>query len=400
MPTTKKRRRERVEIRRDDSGRPVYKWASGHTKKELEASVKKIKEQYCGIPDSVNRTACVQDFVQTWYRLYKEPYISAATKNMYESLIHHHLIPAFLDKQVRAVSADDLQIFLNARASSWSMVNKLFMLIRQVFRAALSKGVIDRDPSVLLKKPDAPAGTLRELTDEETRAALHVGKHNEEGLLLLLLYYTGMRKGEALGLMWQDIDWAHDTISVERDLDFKSKAPVNRIPGDMSYRIGDVKTAAAVRSVPLPAELKQVLYPRRGLGFIIKAPNGSALSERTFQRRWHRLMAAMLTASDGKIESCEVPDEKVEPHQAALRQTKKPRIVKDRPRMSILTPHYFRHNYASLLYDAGVDVLTAQKWLGHNDITTTLGIYSHLKGKREKASVALLGTAFSLPVAR
>ena len=41
---------------------------------------------------------------------------------------------------------------------------------------------------------------------------------------------------------------------------------------------------------------------------------------------------------------------------------------------SILTPHYFRHNYASILYRSGVDVLTAQRYLGHTDPTTTMRI--------------------------
>lgn len=53
---------------------------------------------------------------------------------------------------------------------------------------------------------------------------------------------------------------------------------------------------------------------------------------------------------------------------------------------SILTAHYFRHNYATLLYDAGVDVLTAQKYLGHADPVTTLRIYTHLKKLREQSS--------------
>jgi len=54
-----------------------------------------------------------------------------------------------------------------------------------------------------------------------------------------------------------------------------------------------------------------------------------------------------------------------------------------RPRIngagSILTPHYFRHNYASILYRSGVDVLTAQRFLGHTDPTTTMRIYTHLE---------------------
>ena len=61
---------------------------------------------------------------------------------------------------------------------------------------------------------------------------------------------------------------------------------------------------------------------------------------------------------------------------------------------SILTAHYFRHNYSTFLYVAEVDVLSAQKYLGHADVQTTLNIYTELKSKREKKSAAKLKTAF------
>ncbi len=62
---------------------------------------------------------------------------------------------------------------------------------------------------------------------------------------------------------------------------------------------------------------------------------------------------------------------------------------------SVLTAHYFRHNYASLLYNAGVDVLTAQRYLGHSDPSTTLRIYTHLSKqtatKDKKKVMKILG---------
>ena len=51
------------------------------------------------------------------------------------------------------------------------------------------------------------------------------------------------------------------------------------------------------------------------------------------------------------------------------------------------TAHQLRHTYASLLYLAGVDVMTAKEQLGHADIKTTLGIYTHLDAKYKKKSL-------------
>ena len=59
--------------------------------------------------------------------------------------------------------------------------------------------------------------------------------------------------------------------------------------------------------------------------------------------------------------------------------------IKDR-----FTAHQLRHTYATMLYDAGVDVKTAQDFLGHADPTVTMNIYTHLSSqKKEKAILAL-----------
>ena len=52
-----------------------------------------------------------------------------------------------------------------------------------------------------------------------------------------------------------------------------------------------------------------------------------------------------------------------------------------------LTPHYFRHNYATLLFEAGVEPLIAMKILGHTDYQTTANIYTHLKSEMMKNPV-------------
>lgn len=54
------------------------------------------------------------------------------------------------------------------------------------------------------------------------------------------------------------------------------------------------------------------------------------------------------------------------------------------------TPHQLRHTYATMLYDAGVDALTAQYLLGHSDLSTTMGIYTHLSETRKSKSITAL----------
>ena len=59
-----------------------------------------------------------------------------------------------------------------------------------------------------------------------------------------------------------------------------------------------------------------------------------------------------------------------------------------------LTPHYFRHNYVTMLYRAGVDPLKATKIVGHNEYQTTADIYTHLDQEMMQATAKDLADVF------
>ena len=58
--------------------------------------------------------------------------------------------------------------------------------------------------------------------------------------------------------------------------------------------------------------------------------------------------------------------------------------------MEPFTAHQLRHSYATMLYDADVDVKTAQKLLGHADFGVTMKIYTHLSSEKETAGIEKL----------
>ena len=60
----------------------------------------------------------------------------------------------------------------------------------------------------------------------------------------------------------------------------------------------------------------------------------------------------------------------------------------------IITPHYFRHNYVTMLYEAGIDPLIVMKIVGHTDYQTTANIYTHIRGETLKKSTVNMGDVF------
>lgn len=368
------RYRTKIKVGNDGDGKPIYKWASSHTKKGLDAQVEELKRSYIAFGGYVKRDVLFSEFAQEWYNAYKKQKIGVSSKTSYSTMFEKHLFPVFGDRQIGSIRALELQTFLVSKAESGlskSSMDKIFMTLRQVFKNALAQGVIDNDPSAAIVKPGAPEGSRRALTSAETAAVFKVAHSSPDGTLLLTLYYTGARIGEVLGLKWGDIDFNSRMMSIERDLDFKTG------------QIGGLKTKSAIRKIPMDARLCTALQSQmRGqTDYIFHASNSNTfLSRSTYVRHWEKLMQEVYLA-DPTIERRRTTD-----------HSNKRRDVEEYA--SILTPHYFRHNYASILYNANVDILNAKKWLGHSDVKTTLAIYAHLSADREDKNIEALYEAF------
>ncbi|MBR4079728.1 MAG: site-specific integrase [Christensenellaceae bacterium] len=361
--------RTKVTVGHDADGKPIVKYISGKTKKELEEARQEILRTYSMAAADTRREILFSDYAEEWYEVYKKPHIGKGSIGGYNAALNR-ILPVFKDRQLRAISAADLQRFMNSMSDmSKSSIGYAGTILRNVFSLAYANGLIERDPAAALKNPSAEKESKRALTDAETSAVLFVGKEHPEGLLLLVLYYTGLRRGEALGLQWKDINFSDRTITVERDIDYATNS------------IGDLKTKYSYRVIPLPDPLAAVLWPLRGFpsAFLFPAPkSGSFLPQRTFFRRWDRLMKAVLDENARQISD----DPTVEP-------------IETEDGLPVLTAHYFRHNYASVLYNAGVDILAAQRYLGHADVKTTLAIYAHLSKGREHEAADKVRSAFA-----
>lgn len=390
----------KIKIGNGINGRPLYKYAYGYTKTELAAAVDELKRKHITGNVDIRRDVLFSVYAQEFYDAYKKTQLAPAGRETYLTALNAHLLPAFGDRQMRAITSTQLQMRINdiAVGSSDSKVRKVILVVKQLFKQAIVDGVIDRNPALSIKMPAASSGTRRPLTDAERAAVLKVGHNHKDGLLLLLLYYTGGRIGEALGLWCQDIDLAADTIHFHNDIDYKVSAKEKAASleaGEEDPTVGDVKTPSSDRFVPIPDQLHAALAPvvqdGRATDYVFKAPiTGGYWPKSTYVRRWTALMQAVYLANPS-IESKEIKDYY---NRKAKKEEDPKKPDTPRPRQSILTPHYFRHNYATMLYDADIDVLSAQKWLGHKDIQTTLRFYAHLSRGKEDKNVAKLKAMF------
>lgn len=173
----------------------------------------------------------------------------------------------------------------------------------------------------------------------------------EHASLLALLMMTGARRGEALGARWEDIDWEHKTIHLQRVVRFKNNQPV----------VSNImKTPAANRTVAIWDFLIPYLGERQASGYIIHK-DSQPISERTLRNRWD----------------------------AIIKELKKVGVAR-------FTAHQLRHSYATIAANSGtIPPKVLQGMLGHANFATTMNIYAGLDNERIRQSSSGLSAAYA-----
>ena len=211
-----------------------------------------------------------------------------------------------------------------------------------------------------------PKPKKREAPDDAAVARIRASAATAyNGLLPLFLMATGFRRGEALGIQWGDVNFQRMEIRCE-------KAVTQR--GGVG-KVQSTKTENAVRTVPILPDLEPLLIrPKnaKDTDFVFCGNDPEKpMSQATYERRWLHYCKEAGFAVD-------------EPETRKSKQGKTYTVHHWKP---TLTAHMLRHGYATLLFEADVDEFTAQKLLGHADITTTRSIYTHLRQRKQQQSL-------------
>ncbi|MDL2318557.1 site-specific integrase [Eubacteriales bacterium OttesenSCG-928-A19] len=363
--------RGRVQIGVAADGKPINKYVCASNPRELEDLKEEVRRHYIdGEPTRDDMLFC--DYAKEWYMLKKEPFVSDATKVSYRSCFTKHILPAFGLRHLRAISAQELQAFVNGYSgNSKSLITMIIGILKAVFAGAFAEGIIRFNPSAALVRPKAKKKIKRRaLTAAETKRMLETIDRHKDGMFLAILYYLGVRRGEALGLKWGDFDFDEGIVHIQRDIDFVGARAHD----------GELKTEASERFVPIPEELYPMLKAHRELPdrYLFHTGDGKPLPQATYNRMWLQLMLAAGCTEERKPKP----------------GTKRPDDIRQRFKATI-TPHYFRHNYVTMLYEAGIDPLIAMRLVGHSDYQTTADIYTHIKDELLKKSATKIDGVFS-----
>jgi integrase len=266
-----------------------------------------------------------------------------------------------------------LQI-LKAKGLAASTIKKQRVVYKQIFQYAIMDNEYGRtiryNPVLNVKLPDGlPKAKKREAPEDDVVKQIRNSAATAYfGMFALFLICTGFRRGEALAIQWKDVDFAKGTISCGSSISFRGSTSKEAPP----------KTAQGYRAVPiLPALSEALERPTRAKStdyIFYGADPSKPMSKSTYDRRWLHYCKDLGFVID-------------EPEIKVSKQGKVYTVHHYKP---TLTAHILRHGYATMLFEADVDVFTAKTLLGHSDIETTMAIYTHLRERKKADSIEKL----------
>lgn len=338
---------KKISLGRKPDGTPIRKSITGRTIAELNQRIEDAKQKWM-LMNSVTDSVLFETYANKWLASAKAVR-SLNTQRMYRETLRQ-IIPEIGDRYFSEITLPDLQKIINDRADKYETCNKIRLTLRQIYESALEDGLTKLNTKKLIIPPK-PSKEKRALTESETDAIFKAEFTDEQRLFVKLLYYTGVRREEALALEPGDINFDTNTISITKVVIFPQNQPILK---------PSPKSSAGNRKLPIPADFRDDLkeYTSKCETYLFSRaddPTGY-MSKSCYTKFWRYITKAM-----AEVE----------------------------PSSKTLTAHIFRHNYATLLYYSGISPKKAAQLMGHEGIDMIMKIYAHLDEERENATEKL-----------
>ena len=205
------------------------------------------------------------EYLDRWLSDSVSDTVKATTFERYEQITRLHLKPALGRVKLKALTPAHIRGPYREKLEAGSSARTLRYVhttLHKALKQAVMDGLIPRNATEAVKPPQPSREEMRLLTPEQANLLLQVAHEAGDRLeaLYVLAIHAGLRQGELLGLMWDDVDLEDGSLQVRRTLAITKNGPVFTFP----------KTAGSQRSVKLTSKAIEALkhHLERQLGEI------------------------------------------------------------------------------------------------------------------------------------
>ncbi|HVL83208.1 MAG TPA: site-specific integrase [Pseudonocardia sp.] len=349
------------------SGRMERRYVYGKTRKDVAGKLAELQKRHdSGVPAG-STTLTVERYLLEWLDHMKHQ-VRPQTLAGYENNVRLHLVPRIGSKKLSRLTVRDVRVMVDdLRASDMSprMVQWVHSTLRNALQHAFAEELVTRNVAkgVRIESP-TKITAIEPFTAGEARTFLQRVREHRLYALWVLVLMLGLRRSEACGLHWSDVDLDNRSVRIVRGL--------QRVNGELTEL--PTKTRRSNRTVPLPAlcvdalkqhrdrQAEERATARRGwidTPYVFTSSVGTPLEPRTLTRTFHALCA--------------------------------------RHRMRRVRLHDLRHTCVSLLLSFGVNPRVVMEIVGHSAMEMTMNVYGHVTLDNQRAALDLLNDRIGDP---
>ena len=321
--------------------------------------------------DSKDKTENIYftDYLEKWLNNIKFG-LQPSTIRGYSTNIESAIIPYFKPKNIllTGLKARHIQEFytycIDEKKVSPNTVIRYHANIRKCLQSALKQELVTSNQADLVDKPKKKLYIANVLPISKLLILLRniEGTHLE--IPTFFSIYYGLRRGEAAGLLWSNVDFKNKKIIIGNTLiEGENKELLNR---------KSLKTKSSYRTLELIPEVEKFLLEIKE-----KQEKNKKLFKSSYNYKYNDNICVKENGDLIKLDYI----------------TKKFKEITRKLGYDDVHFHCLRHSFATNMYDEGMDMKELQMWLGHSSISTTMDLYLHFLEKRIKESAKILENA-------
>jgi len=351
----------------DANGKAIYKNVLGKTQAEVKEKLKRAIEENKGLDIVKAGQYTLGQWMDVWFENYAKLKVRPSSHQTYKGYINNHIKPYVGSIPLSKLTSLDLQKLYKMlltegridriesknqpKGLSAKTVRNINQIISSALNLAKEQKLLASNPAEACALPRVEHREMKTLPVEQLTSFLREAKETGVYEMYYIELATGLRRGELLGLKWQDIDMVNGTIRVQRQ--------VARIDGEIVE--APLKTKNSYRTVSIGPDAIEVLKEqKKKVGdseYVFPSPNGGPISPDSVLNMLHRVL--------------------------------------ERAGLPKIRFHDLRHTFATLALQNGVDIKTVSGMLGHFSAGFTLDTYAHVTTSAQREAANTMGNVLS-----
>lgn len=352
-----------------DTGKRIIKNVLGKTQAEVKEKLRKAIEDSQKLDYAKVGKYTVGQWMDEWFEAYAIVKVRPSSHQTYKGYIDNHIKPNIGNIPIEKLTSLQLQKLykklltegrvprIESEKQPKGLSAKTVRNINQVISSAMSMAVkhklILSNPTEGCELPKIEHKEMKTISAGQLGAFLREAKESGVYEMYYLDLATGLRRGELLGLKWEDIDLENGIIHVRRQ--------VARVNGEV--REMPLKTKNSYRSISISQDavaLLKGMKAKQVCDYVFPSASGGPISPDSVNNMLHRVL--------------------------------------QRAGLPSIRFHDLRHTFATLALQNGVDIKTVSGMLGHFSAGFTLDTYAHITTAAQKEAANTMGNILSVTV--